>query len=255
MHHRPVKDWLSTARERARHARHGGAVSARLAVGLFVITMGLVLLLDSMDLLGSVDAGRFFGVALFTAIGATLLIEQRSETSKYWAYGWLTLAAIELAYHIYLLPFGVKKLFFPTLLLLLGARLVQRSMQRPATGDATGGTGTFAQNGGTRAFALLSGSEVRNFTQPLKELEATAILGGIKLNLTQTQIEGDVAHLHVIAVMGGIEILAPSEWHVESSVTPVLGAYVDKRRPTATPPSKTLRITGMAMMGGVEVKN
>jgi hypothetical protein len=61
--------------------------------------------------------------------------------------------------------------------------------------------------------------------------------------------------LNVTAIMGGIEIFAPSEWSIVSEVTPILGAYIDKRRPTTTPPSKTLFIDGVVLMGGVEVKN
>ena len=60
---------------------------------------------------------------------------------------------------------------------------------------------------------------------------------------------------NVIRAMGGIEIYAPSEWSIVSEVTPILGAYIDKRRPTATVPTKTLFIDGLVLMGGVEVKN
>jgi hypothetical protein len=153
---------------------------------------------------------------------------------------------------MYWISFGIKKLVFPLILLAVGARLVQRAANTP-TGTVTDGVNqSFGQ---TRIFAVLSGSERRTFTQPLKDAEVVSIMSGVKLDLTNAVIESERATLDVTAIMGGIEIYAPSEWSIVSEVTPILGAYIDKRRPTASVATKTLFISGLVLMGGVEVKN
>jgi predicted membrane protein len=248
-------------------ARRVGNISFRLILGIVIIAMGSVFLADSMGLFDIERPGRFFPPAVFAAIGITLLVEKRTESSRYWAYGWLTAAAIEFAYQFYWIPFGIGKLIFPLVLLLIGARLVQRSVDSNKSGPVTiDGVATpvgensanSAQNNDkntSRVFAILSAQQVHKFTQPLTYAEVVSILSGVKVDLNSAVIEGDTATLHVVAVMGGIEIFAPSDWNVVSEITTIPGGFFDKRRPTTTIPTKTLRLRGAAILGGVEVKN
>jgi predicted membrane protein len=231
------------------HFNHRGSVSARLAIGLVIVALGVVHLANGLGITSMHHPMRFFWPAVFIAIGATVLIEQKSVHSQYWAYGWLGAGFIEFAYQVYWIPFGIGKLIFPLVLLVIGARLVQRSVNTQAS------DGTAPTDSQTRIFAILSGSERRTFTQPLKDAEVTSIMSGVKLDLTNAVFEGDRATLNVTAIMGGVEIFAPSEWSIVSEVTPILGAYIDKRRPTTTLATKTLFINGLVVMGGVEVKN
>jgi predicted membrane protein len=238
---------------RDRNYNHRGSVTARLAIGLVIVALGMAHLANGLGIVSMHEPMRFFWPAVFIAIGVTVLIEKKNPHSQYWAYGWLAAGFIEFAYQVYWIPFGIGKLIFPIVLLVIGARLVQRAINAPdMAASADGGGSPEAQ---TRIFALLSGSERRTFTQPLKGAEVIAIMSGVKLDLTNAVFDSDRATLNVTAVMGGIEIYAPSEWNIVSEVTPILGAYVDKRRPTATPATKTLFIDGMVLMGGVEVKN
>ena len=76
-------------------------------------------------------------------------------------------------------------------------------------------------------------------------MDVTAILSGIKLDLSDATIKEDRATINVNVIMGGIEIIAPKEWNIISEVTPILGAYIDKRRPSTTPATHTLLINGV----------
>ena len=232
-----------------------GTISARLVIGLVIVVIGFIYLADNMGLVDVENPGRFFWPAAFAAIGVTLLIEQRTAASKYWAYGWLTAAAIEFAYHLYIIPFGIGKLLFPIILLLVGGRIVQRAIDGKAAASGNVDMNGNAATSPTRVFAFLSAQQHHKYTQPLQNAEVTSILSGVKLDLTAAQIDGDHATVQVTAVMGGIEIVAPSEWSVVSEVTTVPGGFFDKRKPTAAPTTKTLYIKGLVIMGGVEVKN
>jgi hypothetical protein len=59
----------------------------------------------------------------------------------------------------------------------------------------------------------------------------------------------------VFAMWGGIEIRVPDDWTVVSRVTPVLGGFDDKTRPSPGAGAHRLVIRGFAIMGGIEVKN
>jgi hypothetical protein len=238
-----------------------GSVSARLVVGLTVVALGIIYLAGSLDIIDTRAPLRYFWPALFCALGGAMLIAPRAGVDgkpagiadRRWGFVWLFIGLWGFAYHFHWVDIWFWDIAFPLLLLFVGVRLVQRAMNPvPPTVD---GQSQPTDEKSHRVFAFLSGSEVRTYTQPIQSAEAVAILSGIKLDLTSAQIEGDRATLDVTAVMGGIEIYAPSDWKIVSDVMPILGAYVDKRRPTAVVPTKTLFIGGLVLMGGVEVKN
>src|SRR3982751_4170677 len=108
------------------HFYHRGSVSARLAIGLVIVALGVVYLADGLGLMNMHHPMRFFWPAVFVAIGITVLVEKKSAHSQLWAYGWLAAGFIEFAYQVYWIPFGIGKLIFPLVLLAIGARLVQR---------------------------------------------------------------------------------------------------------------------------------
>lgn len=55
---------------------------------------------------------------------------------------------------------------------------------------------------------------------------------------------GETATIDVFAFMGGVEILVPSDWNVVAKVSSLMGACVDKRRPSTLPPTKQPIIRG-----------
>ena len=61
--------------------------------------------------------------------------------------------------------------------------------------------------------------------------------------------------IDLFAMMGGTEILVPRDWDVTIRVVSLLGGCADKRRPSSLPATKHLIIQGMAVMGGVEIKD
>ena len=106
-----------------------------------------------------------------------------------------------------------------------------------------------------RAFAVLSSNELRPVSRPFRGADLSAVLAGVKLDLTSARMEGDTARIELFAFCGGIEIYVPPDWTVTSKVGTLMGGFTDKRRPTTTLPTKTLIIDGFAIMSGIEVSN
>lgn len=83
---------------------------------------------------------------------------------------------------------------------------------------------------------------------------ATAVMGACEIDLRGAHIQDGEAVINVFAFWGGIELKVPADWMVESRGTAVLGAFEDNSRRPADDRQK-LVVTGIVIMGGVEIKN
>jgi len=84
--------------------------------------------------------------------------------------------------------------------------------------------------------------------------EATAVMGGVELDLRGARAAGDTVVLNVLAWWGGIDIFVPKDWKVASEVIPIMAGYEDLTK--VEPDARThLIVKGLVVMGGVEVKN
>jgi predicted membrane protein len=104
-------------------------------------------------------------------------------------------------------------------------------------------------------FALLGGVNRRCVSQDFRGGSLTAIMGGCELDLRHASISSGQAVIDTFAFWGGIEIKVPQEWTVVVQGTPILGAFDDKTVRVGGDGSKVLVIKGVALMGGVDVKN
>jgi predicted membrane protein len=103
------------------------------------------------------------------------------------------------------------------------------------------------------ATAFLGGSERYNNSPSFRRGDASAIMGGVQLDLRDAVMEGNRATLEVSAIMGGIDIRVPRDWTVVNHVTPILGAVKDTTR--SGDANKKLFLEGTVLMGGLEIKN
>jgi hypothetical protein len=263
---------------------NASSVSIHLIAGLVVVILGVLTLLDNMQIVELRSPMRYFWSAVFLSIGSALVIENRSDTKWKWGIGWICLGVWSFAYNSGWVDVSISHLLWPLILLAAGGYLVRRALVegdgRPSnsgtdTNSSTNSDSSTSQFAGSdsprpnaprysertvRGIGVLSGSELKPSTQAMERAELFALMGGVKLDLYDTQLLNDTATINVAACMGGIEILVPSEWTVVSNVLPLMGAFIDKRRPAAATTmavttKKTLTINGFVLMGGIEVKN
>jgi predicted membrane protein len=103
---------------------------------------------------------------------------------------------------------------------------------------------------------VFGGSNQIVYSKNFKGGEITAVFGGSDVNLTQADFEGEVV-IDVTAVFGGAKIIVPPGWDVKSEVTAIFGGLDDKRsiQPLNDSPKKVLIIKGVAMFGGIDIRN
>jgi predicted membrane protein len=102
---------------------------------------------------------------------------------------------------------------------------------------------------------FMGGTKTVVTTQDFKGGQATAVMGGCEIDLRSASMpEGRPAVLDTFAFWGGIEIKVPDDWEVVSQGNAVLGGFVNNAH--SLPGAKRrIVVTGLAIMGGVEVKN
>lgn len=104
--------------------------------------------------------------------------------------------------------------------------------------------------------AILGGSERKGSWVPPRKLDTFAFMGGTGLDFREARLGPGVTEVRVLAFMGGAEIIVPPGVTVECSGIGIMGGFDghDQSVPTTDPSAPVIRIKGLAVMGGIEVK-
>ena len=89
-----------------------------------------------------------------------------------------------------------------------------------------------------------------------RHFKVVAVMGGAEIDLRDARFAPGVTEIEVMALMGGVEITVPPGVRVETMGTALMGGFEATAGDIhATDPSAPiLRVSGMAVMGGVEVR-
>lgn len=102
------------------------------------------------------------------------------------------------------------------------------------------------------------GSAKKNIiSKNFKGGEATAIFGGVEINLGQADINGR-AELELTHIFGGAKIIVPADWKIHTGeLVCIMGGFEDKRKNVSPnpDPNKVLVIRGTCIFGGIDVKS
>jgi hypothetical protein len=106
-------------------------------------------------------------------------------------------------------------------------------------------------------FALVAAMDGVSFTSkadPFRAGSATAVAGGIEIDLTGA-VPAGVATLDLTAIAGGIDVEVPPDWRVEMRSTVVLGGTDDGTDPDAADEdAPVLVVDARAYLGGISVR-
>jgi predicted membrane protein len=237
---------LDAGETRMNEYRHPRSVPGMVAA-LIIITVGVILLLDRMGIIDGGDLFKFWPM-LLVAGGLSHLLRP-DEGGK---VGGALMVAVGVLFQLKNL--GIIRLdwstAWPILIIAVGAALLWRALSGPSLTRAT--RDAFNES------VVFGGAKLRSDTKDFRGGKLFAVFGGYEIDLTKADIAQDEVLLDVTAIFGGIEIRLPAHWRIVSKVTPILGGFEDKTDyPKADLPGgpKTLILQGLAMFGGIEVKN
>jgi len=102
---------------------------------------------------------------------------------------------------------------------------------------------------------VTGGAEEKITTQAFQGGYVRAVMGGVKLDLSEVALETPPATIEATVVMGGAEIKVPQDWQVKTEMRVIMGDVQDMRGREKSSKETTpdLVITGKVIMGGLAV--
>ena len=225
---------------------------SQLILGALVIGLGVLFLLDSLNIFSFRLALSFWPTALII-IGIIKLTDTRSPNGTLLGWGLIGAGLFLTLNRLGWFGFLSWRQFWPLLLIGIGLSVVIKALQRRNAVQSSFGKVAEEDESVIEAITLLGSFERRITTTTFRGGEITAIMGACVLDLRDSSIQGE-ATVSVFAAMGGITLKVPPDWTVVLRGSAIMGGFEEK---TARPPdaSKRLIVRGNAIMGAVEVRN
>lgn len=216
----------------------------QIVFGLAVIFIGVGFSLDALNIVNfSMAASTWW--PLFVVLAGVVSLVSNPRTFV-WPLVIIAVGVVLQLRELGLLTFNPWGLIWPAIIIIFGVTILFKNNGPAKKQDH--------KETDLDLFAGFSGHEAKSTSEDFKGGKATAIFGGIELDLRNAKIK-EKADLEVFAAFGGIDIRVPEGWRVEVSGTPILGGWENK---TDTPKDKNapvLNIQGTCLCGGVSIKS
>lgn len=214
--------------------------------GAILVALGLGLLADQF--FPGLEIGFWLGRIWPLAIVVLGLVVLLTRTST--LLGGIILMVVGILLQFAVLGWLLEStwsLLWPAFLILLGVLVLVR-FGRP-------GAATADSADAINAFAAFYGSEIRPQSANFRGGSATAVFGGIHIDLRNATPVREGAVLELTAAFGGMTVIVPREWRVELTGLPLFGGYSNKTVPSAAAGAPRLIVRCLAMFGGIDIKN
>ncbi len=235
-----------------------------LTWGLAIIAIGLIFLLDQMEIVSAHHVFLYFWPAFLIFFGVEGLVFCHGP-GRFWG-SFLTLAGVVLL----LSNLGYLHVrwtyFWPLAIILWGIWILWRSFGggsswgpkwvRPMM-NIDAGREFVSDSPDMQSDVVFSATHRRINSKNFRGGKVAAVFGELKIDLTEAEIEGDEAMIHLDAVFGAVEIRVPNTWVVVSRGAAVFGEYSDRtvHAQPSGPGTKRLIVKGGAVFGSVVIKN
>lgn len=242
-------------RDEFRNTKRTMRRDGRATTGAFLVIIGAVLLASKMGL--PVPHWLFSWEMLMIAFGILIGFKHRFRNPFWLILVFIGAASlIDDAYPL----MNVRNYIWPLALMLIGLLFILRPKRFkpdrfkesdyhfPVTEDAS-------LDSIVDITAIFSGVKRRILSKNFQGGDITAFMGGAEIDLTQADIPGTVT-MDITAVFGGVKLIVPPDWDVQSHATAVFGGVEDKRYThPAVQTHKVLVLDGAAVFGGIEIKS
>lgn len=108
---------------------------------------------------------------------------------------------------------------------------------------------------GSRMVAIFSGTTRKGVWHPEPVIDVLTVFGGAELDFREAVLPGKEVVVRATTVLGGVEITVPPEMQVIDTGVAILGGReVHGDAAAVGPDSPVLRIEGVCVLGGIEVR-
>ena len=218
-----------------------------LVLGVCIILFGLALTLDQLNVPHTSYLIKLWPIILI-ALGASKI----RQCDGFSTGGFFLVLAGALFLVANFSPNSIEDFIWPLLIVGLGVFLVTKSLHI-RRGPAVP---LHDQNALLDATAIFSGVRRQPQGEPFKGGHATAIFGGIEIDLRTAEPSPEPMVLDVFILFGGGEIRVPPGWKVDVQATSIFGGVGHKiSEPVGNATSPRLVITGTTLFGGLEIRH
>jgi hypothetical protein len=103
------------------------------------------------------------------------------------------------------------------------------------------------------AVAVMGGTRRAGRWSPARTNYTIAIMGGAEIDFREAVMGPGVTELQIFTMWGGVEVIVPPGMNVESHGMGIMGGFEHAPDRLPDPNAPTLRVTGLAVMGGVDI--
>ena len=232
--------------------RHHHAARSGVVGGVALVAIGAILLLHQNGIIRFSDIWRLWPLALVA--GGLVRLTQGGSTSRFMGALMIVLGGILEAAEFHLIPYSVWELW-PLGIIAMGLLLLWQSLQPREEGEPPFAKFEFKARG-VENFSVFGGGQRRISEPDFTHADVLALFGGYNLDLRKSTIKGTRAVVDATAIFGGIEIIVPENWNVIVRGVGIFGGYGDEsHHPAASEAAPELLVEGVAIFGGVAIKN
>lgn len=164
----------------------------------------------------------------------------------------------------------IRKFILPIILVSIGLTILLKSIfnrnypaassvNQPSgfsgSGNTYGVQTTMSSDSYLKISSILSGVSKKVTSTDFKGGRISCFMGGAEIDLTQADIQ-EIAYLSIDQVWGGVTLIVPSNWKIESNVSVIMGSVDDRRINLISATgavNKTLVLNGSVLMAGIEI--
>lgn len=221
----------------------------RSVIGLIIIVLALLIFFDNLgiNIFSKILSNWPLGLVI---IGIAMLVGPNKKEHGNGPYILIVIGLLFFLGHYRVFHYHWNALLFPLILLAVGVYILRPYITQPQSNGIP--------ENRIEIFSILGGGEFSTRSKNLKGGHAICILGGADIDIREADMEGETMVITCLAFMGGVQIKVPLHWQVNVQAVPLLGGVSNKTSCLAEKlqmPKKSLSITGLAVMGGVEVTN
>ncbi|MBS1951456.1 MAG: hypothetical protein OJF59_000552 [Cytophagales bacterium] len=220
-------------------------------------------------------SGKAFAGLILVIIGSVLLGRQMGLDIPYWVLtwemlfiglglflgarrgfrpgGWLIMILVGTAFLLdEYTDISIRHFIWPVAIILFGLWMIlkpRRQRKDWSFNDTSSITDSHLDIN-----TVFGGTKKKIMSKDFKGGEINSVFGGNDIDLTQADINGS-ATLDASVVFGGIKLIVPANWKIQSDVDCVFASVEDKRRDTTEVSNKTLILKGSLVFGSIEIKS
>ncbi len=240
----------------------------RVLSGLLVIGVGAVWLAR--------QAGVYFPEWVFTwqmllvVIGLFMGVKH-----SFRGWGWLVMIIIGGAFMLeFSLPeINLKPYIWPSLIILVGMFMIfkpkrrrkrkhhywkeeWKSRQKEKWGKYVDENANISSEDIIDSVSIFGSVKKNVISKNFKGGEITCVFGGADINLSQSDIQGEVV-LEINHIFGGSQLVVPANWKVKSEIVAIFGGIEDNRHTHQgdMEADKVLIVKGSIVFGGIDIKS